>query len=186
MRIISGKFKGRKIEFLRNSLTRPLKDSVKENIFNILSHSIKLNVNLKNAKILDLYSGIGSFGLECLSRGAMEVTFVERNEKALEILRRNINHFSLKKLTKIINDNIQNTFRLNILNKYNIFFLDPPFANSSYIENLKLIKSNKRYDLNHIIIIHREKNSNDSLEEILKILMVKEYGRSKIIFGVFN
>ena len=74
MRIISGKFKGRKIEFLRNSLTRPLKDSVKENIFNILSHSIKLNVNLKNAKILDLYSGIGSFGLECLSRGAMEVT----------------------------------------------------------------------------------------------------------------
>ena len=104
----------------------------------------------------------------------------------MEILRRNINHFSLKKLTKIINDNIQNTFRLNILNKYNIFFLDPPFANSSYIENLKLIKSNKRYDLNHIIIIHREKNSNDGLEEILKILMVKEYGRSKIIFGVFN
>ena len=59
MRIISGKFKGRSIEFLKNINTRPLKDSVKENIFNILEHSKKINIKIENSNILDLYSGIG-------------------------------------------------------------------------------------------------------------------------------
>ena len=70
MRIISGKLKGKKINFLKNLTTRPLKDSVKENIFNILKHTNLNRVNIENASILDLYSGVGSFGLECISRGA--------------------------------------------------------------------------------------------------------------------
>ena len=80
MRIVSGKFKGKKINYLKNNVTRPLKDSVKENIFNILLHSTKLNIDIKNSEILDLYSGIGSFGLECISRGAKKVTFVEKDK----------------------------------------------------------------------------------------------------------
>ena len=59
MRIISGRLKGKKIIFLKSPITRPLKDFVKENIFNIISHSKLLRVNLENALILDLYSGIG-------------------------------------------------------------------------------------------------------------------------------
>ena len=70
MRIISGKLKGKSVAFIKTAATRPLKDSVKENIFNIIAHSNLLNINLKNSNILDLYSGIGSFGLECISRGA--------------------------------------------------------------------------------------------------------------------
>ena len=66
MRIISGKLKGRAINFLKNSTTRPLKDSVKENIFNVLKHSNLINPKVENASILDLYSGIGSFGIESL------------------------------------------------------------------------------------------------------------------------
>ena len=79
MRIIGGKFKGKSIEFLKSEKTRPLKDSVKENIFNILLHSKLININLVNSKVLDLYSGVGSFGLEALSRGANEVTFIEKD-----------------------------------------------------------------------------------------------------------
>ena len=75
--------KGNSINFLKNSKTRPLKDSVKENIFNILSHSNTINVNLEKANILDLYSGVGSFGIECLSRGAQKVTFVENDDTAV-------------------------------------------------------------------------------------------------------
>ncbi len=63
MRIISGKLKGKTISFLKSSITRPLKDSVKESIFNIIVHSNLLTVKIKNSNILDLYSGIGSFGL---------------------------------------------------------------------------------------------------------------------------
>ena len=69
MRIISGKFKGKSINFLRNTTTRPLKDSVRENIFNILNHSNFIKINFNESSVLDLYSGIGSFGIECLSRG---------------------------------------------------------------------------------------------------------------------
>ena len=77
MRIISGDFKGKKILQPKDKLTRPLKDLTKESIFNIINHSNLININLKNSNILDLFSGVGSFGLECLSRGALSVTFFE-------------------------------------------------------------------------------------------------------------
>ena len=73
MRIISGNFKGKKILLPKDKLTRPLKDLTKESIFNILKHSKLLNVELENSNILDLFSGVGSFGIECLSRGAKYV-----------------------------------------------------------------------------------------------------------------
>ena len=68
MRIIGGKFKNKKLFFPKNLKTRPLKDSVRENIFNILNHSNSIDINIKESNILDLYSGTGSFGLECLSQ----------------------------------------------------------------------------------------------------------------------
>ena len=68
MRIIAGRLKGKTIIFLKSLNTRPLKDSVKENIFNIISHSNLIDFKLNNSKILDLYSGIGSFGLEAIKR----------------------------------------------------------------------------------------------------------------------
>ena len=95
MRIISGKFKGKFISFLKSKTTRPLKDSVKENIFNILSHSKSINIKLEKSNVLDLYSGIGSFGLECLSRGANKITFVEKDKMALKILNQNILNYLL-------------------------------------------------------------------------------------------
>ena len=96
MRIISGDLKGKTIAFLKSSVTRPLKDSVKENIFNILKHSNLLTVNLKNSNILDLYSGIGSFGLECISRGAKRVTFVEKDKNAFSILNENLINLNVR------------------------------------------------------------------------------------------
>ena len=72
---------------MKNSITRPLKDSVKENIFNILNHSNLLNIQIEKSLILDLYSGVGSFGIECISRGAKKVTFVEKDNDAIKILK---------------------------------------------------------------------------------------------------
>jgi len=89
MRIISGSFKGKKIILPKDKLTRPLKDLTKESIFNILKHSKLLNVELENSNILDLFSGVGSFGLECLSRGAKKVTFLESYTDVLSVLKRN-------------------------------------------------------------------------------------------------
>ena len=90
MRIISGNFKGKKILQPKDKLTRPLKDLAKESIFNILKHSKLLNIELESSNILDLFSGVGSFGLECLSRGAKNVTFLESYVGVLSVLKKNI------------------------------------------------------------------------------------------------
>ena len=77
MRIISGKFKGKKLLLPKDKKTRPLKDLVKVSIFNLLEHSNIIGKKLENSTILDLFSGSGSFGLECISRGSKKVYFFE-------------------------------------------------------------------------------------------------------------
>ena len=185
MRIISGILKGKKIDFLRNSNTRPLKDSVKESIFNILKHSNEIKVDIEGANILDLYSGIGSFGLECISRGAKKVTFVEKDKKALYILQKNLEQNSILHKASIFNDNIESYLK-KCEKKFKIFFFDPPFADKDFRKNLNLIKKYNLYEKNHIIIVHREKKSDDKLENHLSLIKNKQYGRSKIIFGKLN
>ena len=93
MRIISGTFRGKKILEPKDIKTRPLKDLTKESIFNILNHSNKFKIDLENSNILDLFSGVGSFGIECLSRGAKYVVFAEKYSGVLPV--------SKKKFTKL-------------------------------------------------------------------------------------
>ena len=186
MRIISGKLKGKSLNFLKNSTTRPLKDSVKENIFNILKHSNLINLKIDKANILDLYSGIGSFGLECISRGAKKVTFVEQDKSAFAVLKENVLKLSITKDTKIINDKIENFLNSTLQEKYDILFFDPPFSDQEFIKSLKNISQKKIYKKDHLVIIHRELNANEEFDEFLDILLFREYGRSKIFFGTFN
>ena len=125
MRIISGFLKGKSVNFLKNSITRPLKDSVKENIFNVLKHSKLINADIENADVLDLYSGVGSFGLECISRGAKKVLFVEQDKMAFEILKENLLKLSVENKALVINSSVDNIFENNEKNKFNFFFLIP-------------------------------------------------------------
>tara|TARA_Y100000591_G_scaffold203757_1_gene176412 strand:+ start:5821 stop:6381 length:561 start_codon:yes stop_codon:yes gene_type:complete len=186
MRIISGKYKGKNINFIKNSTTRPLKDSVKENIFNILVHSPKVKIKIENSSVLDLYSGIGSFGLECISRGARKITFVEENKDALKLLKNNLSKLSNLDNIELINSNIEKYLDQNLIEKYEIFFLDPPFSDKLFLKNLERIKKNKLYVNNHIVVLHRERKSDDNLADVLKVFEVKFYGKSKIIFGYFT
>ena len=91
MRIISGKFRGGKINLPVDKNTRPLRDLVKESIFNLILHSNKFKLTIKGSNVIDIFSGTGSFGLECISREANKVIFVENYGKAIQILKKNIN-----------------------------------------------------------------------------------------------
>ena len=102
MRIISGIFKGKKLYSPKDKFTRPLKDLTKESLFNIILHSNKFNGTIIDAKVLDLFSGVGSFGLECLSRKARSVTFVENYKIVIPILRKNILSLNLSEKSKVI------------------------------------------------------------------------------------
>ncbi len=186
MRIISGAYKGRTIKFLKNSHTRPLKDSVKENIFNVLEHSNYIKTNIKNSNVLDLYSGIGSFGIECISRAAKKVTFIEQDISAANILKENLMKLSMINKSKIFVDKIEDILKKTIKEKFHVFFLDPPFADFQFLQNIKLIKKMKIFEKIHIVIIHRQVKTKDEFKDFLEIIDTKQYGRSKIIFGVFK
>ena len=182
MRIISGRLKGKKIIFLKSSITRPLKDFVKENIFNIIEHSNKIDVRIKNSQVLDLYAGIGSFGLECISRGAKKVSFVENDRVALTNLKKNIVSLKVEQQTNIFSLNIINFFKdIKSLGKFDIVFLDPPYKNNdfyNFLEILKKIFLSKK----HIVLMHRERNSDNKVLKKFSIVENKIYGRSEIFF----
>jgi 16S rRNA (guanine966-N2)-methyltransferase len=186
MRIISGKFKGKKIIQPKDIQTRPLKDLTKESIFNIIKHSKKFSINLKESEILDLFSGTGSFGIECLSREAKFVTFVENYLGILPILKKNLSSLKLTDNYKIIERDIFSNFNFqNFENKFDIIFLDPPYKEKNLEILISSIITNKILKKNGIIIIHRHKKENDNLTNKLKIIEEKKYGISKIIFGSY-
>ena len=187
MRIIGGKFKGKKILQPKNKQTRPLKDLTKESIFNILNHSNKFKISVENSIVLDLFSGVGSFGLECLSRGARHVTFVENYSGVLPILKNNLNNLNISEKFEIIEEDLISNFPIKkIRQKFNIIFLDPPYKEKRLPNIIDDIFQEKILNKNGIIVIHRHKKENDEFSKNFKILDEKKYGISKILFGTLK
>ena len=184
MRIIGGNLKGKKLLIPLDKLTRPLKDMVRESIFNILDHSSKVSKNISNAKVLDLFSGTGSFGIECLSRGAKKIIFFENYSNSLKILKNNIFNLQLDDKTKVYERNAYDLKESGLENEiFDIIFLDPPFKDKKINNLINQIKILKIADMNTLIIIHRNKKSEDNVSKFLNILDEKNYGLSKILFS---
>ena len=191
MRIIAGKFKGISLYKPKNKKIRPLKDMVKESIFNFLIHSKKILFQLEQSNVLDLYSGTGSFGLECLSRQSSKVVFVEKEKKAVKILEKNIEKLGEKNKTRIFVNNIFSAIEKVSKYKdawiaglnYNLIFCDPPFKDTNINKLIELIIVKNLIKKNGIIILHRHKDAKEKLTNSFKIIDERIYGRSKIIFG---
>ena len=183
MRIVAGNFKGKKLFEPKDNETRPLKDLTKESIFNIINHSNKFSVDINNSEVLDLFSGVGSFGIECLSRNSKYVTFVENYTHVLPILKKNLNNLKLIKNFEIIEKDILKNFDFEKIKiKFDIIFLDPPYKEKKLDNILNKIIEKKILKKNGIIIIHRHKREVDVFPQNLKIIDVKKYGISKIVF----
>ena len=185
MRIISGKNKGKKIYLPLDKNTRPLRDLVKESIFNLIQHSNKFSVSILNSNVLDLFSGTGSFGLECFSRGAKFITFVENYALVLNILKKNISNMNAFSCSEIIE---KNCFELmnenkNFSKKFDIIFLDPPYNYKNINFLIDQIIDHKILKNNGIILIHRHKKDDIQITPKMRILDIRKYGLSKIIIG---
>ena len=184
MRIIGGKFKGKKLLLPIDKKTRPLKDLVKESVFNLLENSNKYQVVLKNSAVLDLFSGSGSFGLECISRGVEKIVFSENYPSVINILKRNISNINGDKFSKIIERNCFDLISSNILQnqRFDIIFLDPPFKETDINYLLEKIIEKKLLNKDGIMILHRHKKDNIKISSKLNIVDERFYGVSKIIF----
>ena len=130
MRIVGGKWRGRRLAMLPNKSLiddlRPTMDRVRETLFNILQHSDFSP--LKNARVLDLFSGTGALGLEALSRGAQRVSFVDTGKKSLDLVRENTILLQADKVVTILKKDATNLNK-NTENPFNLIFLDPPYGN---------------------------------------------------------
>ena len=187
MRVIGGRFKGKKLLEPQDKETRPLKDLTKESIFNIINHSNKFSIHIKKANVLDLFSGVGSFGIECLSHGASYVTFVEKYEGVLPILKKNLNNLKSEINYEVVESDILNNFEFKSLKlRYDIVFLDPPYKEKALENILNKIIENRILKESGIIIIHRHKKEIDEFPKNFQLIDKKKYGISKIIFGSYS
>jgi len=150
MRIISGTAKGRKILSPQNEgkitkkgelkATRPTLDRVKVSMFDILSHKVY------GAQVLDMFAGTGSLGLECASRGAKRVVFVEKLKETFGILQKNVELLGFSNISTLHQrDSYELTRSLGAKReKFDIIFVDPPYLNHMVEESVRLIE---KYDL---------------------------------------
>ena len=134
--------------------------------------------------MLDLFAGTGSFGLECVSRGAAKVYFIENYTQSLEILNKNIKKLKCEKKTKVFNENAFNFFNIEEIKKekLDLIFLDPPYKE----ENIKVILENiaklKLLKESGLVVLHRHKKTKDDIGERFLIKRSVKYGISKIVF----
>ena len=123
MRIIAGEARGKKLFAPTDSSVRPLLDSTRESIFSTIEGVYE------GKRVLDLFCGGGSFGLEALSRGARRAVFVDRNENSLELLRKNVESLSFGPRVEIVRGDALSVPDLTVeeAEKFALVFLDPPF-----------------------------------------------------------
>ena len=130
--VIAGKYKGRKLSQFNNNNVRPTQAKVKKSIFDILGP-------LHNMKVLDLYSGIGSLGIESLSRGASHLTAVENNPSVFKILLNNINKICQDDDVKLHRMSVDKFLSRNN-QKFDLIFSDPPYEEFNFFD-IKIMAS---------------------------------------------
>lgn len=181
MRVISGTARGKKLTSLEGMETRPTLDRVKEALFNILQF------NIKNANILDLFSGSGALAIEALSRGASKATLCDFSKNAVKVINKNLVDTRLKDKAEIINKDYLEILKFlkKEAKKFDIIFLDPPYK-TDYIN--KSIDKILEYDLlAEDGIIVAETDDEDKIEELknienIEIYDARKYGIVHIIF----
>ena len=167
--IIAGKYKGRKLYNMKNLHVRPTQAKVRKSVFQILEP-------FDGMEILDLYAGVGTLGIEAMSRGASRVVFVEKNRRVFKVLKKNIDLFDSQKCDLFLSDSLQFINRMKNQN-YDIIFADPPYAEVSF-QSVKT-KVEKILKPEGIFCMEMKK------EPIaLPDVRVKHYGSTQVVFWI--
>lgn len=173
MRVISGKSRGKKLVSLEGDNTRPTLDRVKEALFN------KIQFNVQDAVVLDLFAGSGALGVEALSRGAKEVVFCDKVQEAIKVIKQNVtNTNNLDKsliINKDYNEVLENMAKQN--KKFDLVFLDPPYKTNLAIESLQKIIMSDLLTEDGIVVIETDDINKE--KEILKIEKIEIFDKRK-------
>ncbi|MFW5993552.1 MAG: 16S rRNA (guanine(966)-N(2))-methyltransferase RsmD [Halanaerobiaceae bacterium] len=179
MRIIAGKFKGRKLKSYQTDKVRPTKDMVKEAIFNIL-------LDFPQGKdCLDLFAGFGNLGLEAASRGAATIDFVEIASRNCKIIGDNIGLLGIENKTELFCQDVKSFIRSSN-KKYDLVFIDPPYDEGYYTDTLNALLENQILKNPALLIIEFRENYRPVIPKELVIIKEKSYGSTGIIIAEFQ
>lgn len=126
MRIVAGKFRGKQLSSPVDDSIRPTSDRARELMFNILGS--RLGPVLEGKRVLDLFAGTGALGLEALSRGAAQVTFVDTGAEARGLIRDHIQAFGAAGITKLLRRDATALGTPGTFGQFDLIFLDPPYG----------------------------------------------------------
>lgn len=182
MRIIAGKYKGRRIEFPRDAveIVRPTSEFARQAIFNILTHG-KHGLNghtFEEKRVLDVFCGTGAFGLEALSRGAAHVTFIDQAREALATARHNVER--IKELEHVDFLLANATQLVKAKKSYDLIFLDPPYFGKLLAPTLKSLHEGGWVAANGIVVIEHDQKEQAEIPKPFVSVDERRYGRAVI------
>ena len=169
LRITSGYLKGRYVNVPKSEHVRPTTERVRETLFNVLNNKI----SFEGIKVLDLYSGSGALGFECLSRGAGEIHFVEQNSTIYRTLEENIKMLQVADQCKVFKMPAIKFSSLKIDDGYDLILADPPFFKNDIYNVVVNLLNNKYLRSNCLMIIERSIQTKQKDIDNLKVLKNK-------------
>jgi 16S rRNA (guanine966-N2)-methyltransferase len=148
MRVVSGSARGRKLRAPKSSgVTRPMADKIKEALFSVLA-----SLGVEPDRVLDLYAGSGSVGIEALSRGASWCDFVDRDSHAVRAIRENLEHVGFADMGRIHQLPVMTMLR-SVRQPYDLIIFDPPYADPELISTLEAVSSSQAVEDGSIIAV---------------------------------
>jgi 16S rRNA (guanine(966)-N(2))-methyltransferase RsmD len=189
IRVIAGKFKGRKLASHRSGFFRPTLDRVKESIFNVLGDSVE------SKYVLDLFCGSGSLGIEAISRGASRVVFVDNSKIVLDIAKKNIKALALESQAKlalldvfdldrlVFKKLLRNSDNDRSISGFDIIFADPPY--DKYYGNMicELLIKQDILCAGGIFVLERFKKESPGHNK-LKLIKQLKFGQTEVDFFI--
>ena len=180
MRIISGTARGMKLYTLEGTHTRPTLDRVKEPLFSILQ------MYIKDAMVLDLFSGSGALALEALSRGANKAILCDSSCEAVQVIKRNIEKTHMDDKAKVFCTDYQKYVK-DCTECFDLIFLDPPYEANIAVKAATMVIEHQLLKPNGIIIIEtddaeRELKQSATCSDLINVYDLRKYGRVSLIF----
>lgn len=177
MRIIAGKYKGKKLVDFDLSTTRPTSDMIREALFD------KIGYKVIDSTFLDLFAGTGACGIEAISRGAQYVYFVDANKNATNIIKKNMQSIQTTNFEILQNDYIlaTKTFAKQNL-QFDIVFLDPPYASDFAENSIELLNQNNLLKNDFLIVWEHDKTKLQYIENTYPNAKTKKYGEKFLTY----
>lgn len=181
LRVIAGKYRGRKLISPDGQEIRPTTDRVKENVFNLIS------LKLPGSNFLDLFAGSGGIGIEAISRGSEKTVFVDKSQISIACLKENLEKLKVNEGHIIYcEDSFNIISKLEVQNeKFDIIYLDPPYKTGIYQEAIKKIAEADILSEDGIVVSeHSVEDVFSELPESFILLKEKKYG--SIVVSIYK